>query len=122
VKNRRAAGPKSVPSPRKFIQVLTTTDDRKIARLIADRLIAERRAACVQVIGPITSTYRWQGRIAQNREWLCLVKTRRRCYSEVEAIIRALHNYELPEILALPVLAGDSDYLRWLNEETQEGQ
>jgi len=105
-----------MPDP---IQVVTTTASREDAERIARELIDERLAACVQVAGPITSTYRWQGAIESSREWLCLIKSRQDLYAELEAAIRRLHPYEVPEILALPVVAGNPAYLAWLDAEVK---
>jgi periplasmic divalent cation tolerance protein len=80
-------------------------------------LVEARLAACVQVAGPITSTYRWQGKIETAQEWQCWAKSRREFYDEIQQAIRRLHPYEVPEILALPVLAGSVDYLAWLEGE-----
>ena len=98
------------------IQVLTTTGSRADAQAIADALVEQRLAGCVQVVGPITSTYRWQGKVETAEEWLCLAKSRRDLYEAVERAIRAVHPYEEPEILAVPVTAGSASYLRWLDE------
>jgi len=103
------------------IQVVTTTASREDAERIARALVEERLAACVQVLGPITSTYRWQGAIETGQEWLCLVKSREDLYADLEAAIRRLHPYEVPEILALPVLAGNPAYLAWLDAELRRG-
>ena len=103
-----------------FIQVVTTTEHREDAERIARTLVEERLAACVQVSGPITSTYRWQGKIETAEEWQCCAKTRRDLYEKVEQAIRRLHPYEVPEIVAMPILAGSADYLKWLAEETGE--
>jgi len=100
-----------------YIQVVTTTASREDAERIAEALVAERLAACVQVLGPIASTYRWQGAIETAQEWLCLVKSRGELYGKIEEAIRRLHPYEVPEILALPVVAGSPAYLAWLNGE-----
>ena len=105
-----------------FIQVVTTTEHRADAERIARALVEERLAACVQVTGPITSTYRWHGKIETAQEWQCWAKSRRDLYNEVEQAIRRLHPYEVPEILAMPILAGSADYLKWLREETKEAQ
>jgi periplasmic divalent cation tolerance protein len=102
-----------------FIQVLTTTDTRPRAEEIARALVERRLAACVQMIGPVTSTFRWQGQIDTAEEWLCLAKTRSELYAEVEAAIRAVHTYEVPEILAVPVIAGHGPYLNWMRSELQ---
>ncbi|HUV38951.1 MAG TPA: divalent-cation tolerance protein CutA [Planctomycetota bacterium] len=96
------------------IQVSTTTGTRDDAQRIADALVEKRLAACVQVVGPVTSTYRWQGNVERTTEWLCLIKTTAALYGEVESAIRELHPYEVPEIIAVPVAAGSRDYLEWL--------
>jgi periplasmic divalent cation tolerance protein len=102
---------------REFIQVVTTTGRREEARAIAEALVARRLAACVQVAGPVTSTYRWQGKVETAEEWQCWAKTWRDRYPEVEAAIHQLHPYDVPEIIALPVQEAAADYVRWLDEE-----
>ncbi len=99
------------------IQVVTTTADKTGAEKIAGALVEQRLAACVQITGPVTSTFRWQGKIETCDEWLCTAKTRRDLYSQVETAIRALHGYDEPEILALPVVDGSTGYINWLNSE-----
>ena len=93
---------------------MTTTETEEEARRIARALVERRLAGCVQVLGPITSTYRWEGEVETAQEWLCLIKSRRDLYPELETAIRELHAYEVPEILALPVVEGDRRYLEWL--------
>ena len=100
-----------------FIQVTTTTEKREEAERIARSLVEARLAACVQIAGPITSVYRWKGRIETTGEWLCLIKSRREHYGAVERTIRSLHPYEIPEIVAVDLTAGSSDYLGWLQGE-----
>lgn len=97
------------------IQVMTTVDSSEAAQEIAEGLVGARLAACVQVIGPMTSTYRWQGAVEVSTEWLCLIKSRAELYPELEAALRDLHPYDVPEILALPVVAGAAPYLDWLS-------
>lgn len=101
-----------------FIQVTTTAEKREDADHIARVLVEKRLAGCVQVLGPITSVYRWKGKVETAGEWLCLIKSRQELYGAVEATIRSLHPYETPEIIAMPVIAGSCDYLRWLETET----
>lgn len=103
-----------------YIQVLTATASRDDAQRIATALVELRLAACVQVIGPIASTYWWQGRVEQTEEWLCLIKSRRALYDELEQAIRARHPYETPEIMAMPVIAGSPPYLHWLSQEVRQ--
>jgi periplasmic divalent cation tolerance protein len=105
-----------------YIQVVTTTERREDAERIARTLVEERLAACVQVTGPITSTYRWQGQIETAQEWQCWAKSRRGLYDKIEQTIRRLHPYEVPEILAMPILAGSAGYLAWLEGETERGK
>ena len=102
------------------VQIFTTIDSKDGARKIADALVRRKLAACVQVLGPIASTYRWKGEIETAEEWLCIAKSRAGLYAEVEAAIRELHPYEVPEILAVPVLAAHHDYLDWLRTEVKE--
>ncbi len=97
-----------------YIQVMTTTETEEEARRIARALVERRLAGCAQVLGPITSTYRWEGKVETAQEWLCLIKSRRDLYPALEAAIRELHAYEVPEILALPVVEGEPHYLEWL--------
>lgn len=99
------------------IQVLTTASSRDEADRIARTLIEKRVAACVQVVGPIESTYRWQGAVETSQEWLCAAKSRRELYDRVEQAIREVHSYQVPEIIALPIVAASADYLKWLDEE-----
>ncbi len=72
------------------------------------------------MVGPITSIYRWQGKIETDEEWQCWCKTRQELFAQVEAAIRAMHPYEVPEILAMPVAAGSERYLAWLEQETTQ--
>jgi periplasmic divalent cation tolerance protein len=99
-----------------YVQVLTTVGSEEEAERIAAALVEGRLAACVQTIGPIASRYRWRGEIEEAREWQCLAKTEAARYDEVEEAIRAVHSYEEPEILAIPVLAGSAGYLAWISE------
>ena len=100
-----------------FLQVTTTTESKEEAKIIARHLVGKKLAACVQILGPITSTYRWKGKVETAEEWLCLIKTRDDLYNKVEATIKSLHTYETPEIIAVPVVKGSSDYLQWLDSE-----
>ena len=95
--------------------VLTTAGSAEEARSIASALVERRLAACVQVLGPMTSTYRWEEAVETAEEWLCLAKTTGDRYPAVEQAILGLHSYDTPEILALPVSAGSRAYLEWLS-------
>jgi periplasmic divalent cation tolerance protein len=100
-----------------FIQVTTTTETKADAERIALELVEARLAACVQIVGPIESIYRWKGRIETADEWLCLIKSREENYGAIEQTIRSLHPYETPEIVAVAVTGGSRDYLDWLRGE-----
>ncbi len=84
-------------------------------------LVDRRLAACVQVVGPVESRYRWEGRVETATEWLCVAKTTAERYDELEAAIGELHSYDVPEILAVPVVRGSAAYLRWLGDEAAPG-
>ena len=99
------------------IQVVTTTDKKEDAEKIALSLVERKLAACVQIVGPITSIYRWKGNIETAEEWQCVIKSRKDLYEEIETAIKAIHPYEVPEIIAVPIVAGSGDYLEWLRGE-----
>lgn len=103
------------------IQVLTTTATHDEAQTIADTLVGSQLAACVQIVGPITSTYRWQGKIERAEEWLCVIKSTRGLYAEVERAIVAQHSYDTPEIIAVPMVAGSQRYMDWVSEQLRHG-
>src|SRR5262245_31186032 len=100
-----------------YIQVVTATNTKDDAQRIASAIVEQRLAGCVQVIGPIMSTYRWEGKIETAEEWLCLIKSKESVYSRLEEAIRDMHRYDVPEILAMPVTAGSRRYLDWLDGE-----
>ena len=88
------------------------------ARRLARVLVEERLAACVNILGPITSVYRWQGQIEQGREVALLAKTRAALVPRLQARVRELHDYEVPCVVALPIQGGNPDFLAWLWAET----
>ena len=100
------------------IQIITTTANADDARRIAQALVERRLAACVQIVGPIQSIYQWEGRIETAAEFQCCIKTRAELYDAVENLVRELHSYDVPEILAVPVIRGSGAYLEWLKQET----
>ena len=99
------------------IQISTTTANALDAGKIASALVERRLAACVQVSGPIVSRYRWDGQVEESTEWLCTAKTTRNAYQQVESTIREQHPYDVPEIIAVPVVTGSDDYLQWVRAE-----
>jgi periplasmic divalent cation tolerance protein len=109
------------------IQIVTTTATSDDARRIGRALVERRLAACVQIVGPIESIYRWQGKIETAVEFQCWIKTRGALYGRVEQTIRELHPYDVPEVLAVPVAGvaelvfsrtNTTPYLEWLKAET----
>jgi periplasmic divalent cation tolerance protein len=98
--------------------IYCTCPDQATAERIAETLVDERLAACVNLVPGLTSIYRWQGQIQRDAEWLLIIKTRRAVYSLLEARLRELHPYEVPEIIALPIQAGLADYLDWIVDST----
>ncbi|MGZ3595887.1 MAG: divalent-cation tolerance protein CutA [Syntrophales bacterium] len=100
-----------------YIQVVTTTDNKEDAEKIATLLVEKRLAACVQIAGPITSLYRWKGNVEKTQEWQCWVKSKKILYKEIEKAIKSVHPYEVPEIIAIPIVAGSRGYLEWLENE-----
>ena len=101
------------------IKVETTVGSEEEARKIARELVEKRLAACAQVAGPVTSTYWWEGKIEEAREWQCIAKTRKDLYETLEKTIREIHPYQVPEILAVPLIAGLKVYVRWIDDELE---
>ena len=97
--------------------VLTNLPDRERADALARALIGARLAACVNILAPCTSVYRWQGAVETTTEVPLLIKTTAARYPALEAAIRSLHPYELPEIVAVPVVQGLPGYLDWVGHE-----
>ena len=104
--------------PTEAIQVITTTADRQEVDAIAEAVLKQRLAACVQIGGPIDSSYWWNSRIETSREFILTIKTRRDLFPRLEAAILALHSYEQPEILAVAAVEVTPGYLKWLEEQT----
>jgi periplasmic divalent cation tolerance protein len=99
--------------------VLTNLPDEAGAHALATALVTQRLAACVNVLAPCRSTYRWQGEIESAQEIPLLIKTTTERYPALEAAIRASHPYELPEIIAVPITHGLPEYLTWVATETR---
>jgi periplasmic divalent cation tolerance protein len=99
--------------------VLTNLPDAASAQTLTNQIIEARAAACVNQLAPCTSTYRWQEKIETTSEVPLLIKTTQDAYPRLEALIRAAHPYDLPEIIAIPISAGLPAYLSWVNQETK---
>jgi periplasmic divalent cation tolerance protein len=98
-----------------FIVILVTTKDRLEAEKISKTLLEEKLIACANILSPVASCFIWQGKIEAAEECLVLMKTRSSLFTEVSARVKALHSYEVPEVLALPIVDGSADYLEWLS-------
>lgn len=98
--------------------VYCTCPDQAAAEYIAEAVVSERLAACVNLVPGVTSIYRWQGEIQRDAELLLIIKTRRAVYPQLEARISELHPYQVPELIALPVQAGSAAYLAWIADNT----
>lgn len=99
--------------------VITTTDSEDAAGVLAKGIVGARLAACVQVVGPIRSVYHWDGEVQDDQEWQCWIKTTGDRVAELTEWIKANHSYDVPEVVALPVLGGSPEYLAWVTGETR---
>lgn len=103
-----------------LIQVSITVGSQEEGQRIVDRLVKTRLAACGQLLGPIQSTYWWQGRIETASEWMCLVKSQEEKFGEIVRLVKELHSYQVPEIMAVPLVAASDSYEQWLRKELKE--
>jgi periplasmic divalent cation tolerance protein len=101
-----------------FIVVFVTCGSEEEALKIAPSLVEERLAACVNLVSPVRSIYRWEGKIWDEKEWILFIKTQKERFEELERKVKSLHSYSVPEIIGLPIVEGSSSYLQWLLEET----
>jgi periplasmic divalent cation tolerance protein len=102
------------------IVVMSTCGSAEEAHRLAHELVAQRAAACVNIVAPVRSIYRWKGRIEDAEEWLLIIKTTRASFDRLRTVLEAAHSYELPEVLAVPVVAGSPNYLAWLEAEVPQ--
>ncbi len=103
----------------RYAVVLVTASSRQEAAAIAESLIQLKLAACVSLL-PVFSIYTWRETIHHDEEWQLLIKSERSRFAELEARIRELHSYEVPEIIALPIVAGSQPYLQWISDQVQK--
>jgi periplasmic divalent cation tolerance protein len=101
-----------MPSP--FLIVLTTLPKRSDARRLSKLLLEKKLAACVNLLGPADSSFWWKGKIDQAREYLLLIKTRASSFSKLRRLLEKHHPYDVPEIVALPIVKGNPSYLKWI--------
>jgi periplasmic divalent cation tolerance protein len=100
------------------VVVLMTAGSQEEADQLAQALVAERLAACVNIVPGMISVYRWQGAIQRDQEWLLLAKSRRDLLGAFVQLVQELHSYDVPEVIALPLEGGSDDYLRWIDKAT----
>ena len=100
-----------------FIQITITVGTREEGQQLVHNLVENRLIACGQIVGPIQSTYWWKGKIETAQEWMCLAKSKEEKFAEIVRQVRRMHSYEVPEIIAVPLIAVDADYSHWLEEE-----
>ncbi|EIJ43424.1 uncharacterized protein involved in tolerance to divalent cations [Beggiatoa alba B18LD] len=103
---------------REHVILLSTCPTMEVAQSIATTLVEERLVACVNIFPALQSVYLWDGTVQQETEVLLMMKTRRFLYAQVEQVLQALHPYEVPELIMLPIVAGLPSYLQWINEVT----
>ena len=103
------------------IVVFSTCGSAAEAERLALQLIEEKLAACVNIVAPVKSFYRWEGVIQEAQEWMLIVKTSRDLFEALRALLEGAHSYELPEVLAIPVIDGSPNYLRWFDSELRSG-
>ncbi|MDH4268823.1 MAG: divalent-cation tolerance protein CutA [Dehalococcoidia bacterium] len=97
------------------IIVLITAGSEEEARKIAKLVVKEKKAACVNIVPGVDSLFRWKGRMDSARESLLLVKTKASLFPEIVSLVKEIHSYEVPEIIALPIIGGSEEYLKWLD-------
>ncbi len=100
------------------IVVFVTCGSEEEALTIARALVEEKLAACANIVSPIRSIYRWEGKIWDEKEWLLVIKTRQARFEDVATRVKSLHSYSVPEIIALPIIKGSLPYLDWITENT----
>ncbi len=101
------------------VVILVTASSRRECRKIARHLVEARLAACVNITQTIQSIYRWEGKLADEKEFLLLIKSTRELFPEIKAEISRLHSYRTPEIICLPIIDGSQDYLQWVSDSVK---
>jgi periplasmic divalent cation tolerance protein len=102
------------------VVVLVTTGSEEEARRVAEHLLEKRKAACVNIVPGVNSLFRWQGKLDSAQESLLIIKTRASLLQEVIELVREVHSYNVPEIIALPVIDGNEDCLKWIDDEVRD--
>ncbi len=111
--------PSESPHPGDFVVVFVTAPSAEVATSLAQALVAEKLVACVNILPGLRSIYAWEGKVCDEAEVLCVIKTRRALFAALRDRVVALHPYQVPEIVALPLVEGSAPYLAWLRDETR---
>lgn len=99
-----------------YIVVFVTVASRKEAKQISRKILEKKLAACVNIISSISSQYWWKGKIDSSKEFLLIIKTKKELFSKLKDSIKKVHSYTVPEIIALPIVSGNVEYLNWIDE------
>ena len=102
-----------------YIVLFITTDSAEEARKIAEALLEQKKAACINILSGVESVFRWEGKVDSARENLLVVKTKASLLDEVIKLVKKVHSYDVPEIIALPIIGGNKDYLDWIGESVE---
>ncbi len=101
-----------------LIMVFITAKDMDEAKSISEGLMSQNLAACVNIVDSVTSIFKWEGKVSKNKEVLCIAKSRAELFKDIEKKVKEIHSYEVPEILAVPVVLGSKDYMEWVENMT----
>jgi len=102
------------------VVIFITTNSEEEAHKIAEYLLTKRKAACVNIVPKVNSLFWWQGKLDSARESLLIIKTRASLVQEVIELVKEVHSYSVPEIIALPIIGGNEDYLKWIDAQAEE--
>ena len=102
------------------VVIFITTSTEEEARKISESLLGKRKAACINIVSKVDSSFWWQGKLDSAQESLLIIKTKASLLSEIIALVKSVHSYEVPEIIALPIIGGNEDYLKWMDDEVRE--
>jgi len=102
------------------IVIFVTASTEEEAHKVAELLLGRRKAACVNIVPEVDSSFWWQGKLDSARESLLIIKTRASLLPEIIEMVKSVHSYEVPEIIALPIIGGNEDYLKWIDDEVKE--
>ncbi len=102
-----------------YIVIFITTSSLDEAEKMGRALVEEKLVACSNIISPIRSIYRWQGKICDDKEALIILKTKKKLFKQIEKRVKALHSYDVPEVISIPIIEGSNKYLSWLKNETK---